>query len=47
MLESCTFKPELVKDRLRSASANKRSSSINGYNKTVHRMKVGQEKTRI
>jgi hypothetical protein len=42
MLESCTFKPELRKDRLRSASANKRSSSINGYEKAVHRMKVGQ-----
>ncbi len=47
MLQSCTFKPTLHNDRLRSASANKRSNSINGYNKAVNRMKVGQEKSRI
>ncbi len=30
-LEECTFKPEINNDRLRSASNNKRSKSINGF----------------
>jgi hypothetical protein len=46
-LENCTFKPELCPDRLRSASRAKRSHSVNGFEKTVHRLKVGIEKTRI
>lgn len=46
-MNKCTFKPDLTNNRLRSASANKRGSSINGYEKTVNRMKVGIERTRI
>ena len=46
-LENCTFKPELCPDRLRSASRAKRSNSVNGFEKTVHRLKVGIQKTRI
>jgi hypothetical protein len=37
----------LSNDRLRSASNQKRGSSINGYSKAVHRMKVGIEKARM
>lgn len=46
-LEECTFKPEINNDRLRSASNNKRSKSINGFQKSVQRMKVGVEKHRV
>lgn len=46
-LEECTFKPTTNHGRLRSASANNRSRSINGFEKSVNRMKVGNERHRI
>ena len=48
MLQECTFKPELTHDRLvRSISAQKKGSKINGYQKTVQRMKIAQEMSKI
>ena len=46
-MEECTFKPELCSDRLRSLSKAKHSHSVNGFQKTVHRLKVGTQKNRI
>ena len=46
-MAACTFKPELCGDRLRSVSRNKRGQSINGFEKSVNRMKVGVERNRM
>jgi hypothetical protein len=47
-MKQCTFKPEINNERLRSASNNnRRSRSVNGFEKSVQRIKVGIEKNRI
>jgi hypothetical protein len=45
-MAECTFQP-LTNNRQRSVSNPHRSRSINGYEKSVQRMKIGIEKQRI
>ena len=47
-MEKCTFFPSTNSKRLmRSVSRNERSRSVNGFDKSVNRIKVGNEKQRI